>query len=285
MSDLLSSNSIVQNAIGAQVENDYFNEEEFEELDFNPLKVYFGDDYIVNNKICIHQPSIQDFIESKNENDLYNVIIPFISNTTAYRVQLWDMGIDWNNDITNLELFYILLKNIKHEYSQLMFGDIDFSTFKLCEKVDGDKHIPILYSHEHNLELDEDTIHKMSRYIQIMFNSFPPEEEFTSNKTLKQDLINNDRQKQLLRAKELKEKKGTQSLLSMIAFYLNHPGCPYKKNELREIGYFEFMYNIQRLQIFESTRALFNGMYCGLADLSKIDKNEFNFMRDIKITA
>ena len=45
------------------------------------------------------------------------------------------------------------------------------------------------------------------------------------------------------------------------------------------------MYNIQRLQIYESTRALFGGMYSGMCDLSKVDPNEFNFMRDVKITA
>ena len=122
----------------------------------------------------------------------------------------------------------------------------------------------------------------MCKYIQFMFSSYPPEEEFTSSKTLKQELINNDKQKMLLRKKE---GNGGQSLLSMISFYLNHPGCKYKKNELREVGYFEFMYNIQRLQIYESTRALFGGMYSGMCDLSKVDKNEFNFMRDVKITA
>ena len=118
-----------------------------------------------------------------------------------------------------------------------------------------------------------------------MFSSFPPEEEFTSSKTLKQDLINKDRQKLIQKKKEEAENKNQQSLLSMIAFYLNHPGCNYKKNELREVGYFEFIYNIQRLQIYESTRALFCGMYSGMCDLSKIDPNEFNFMRDVKITA
>ena len=71
----------------------------------------------------------------------------------------------------------------------------------------------------------------------------------------------------------------------MITFYLNHPGCKYKKNELREMGYFEFMYNIQRIQIYESTHALFGGIYSGMCDLSKVNPNEFNFMRDIKISA
>ena len=279
MAEILSNNSIIQNAIEQQLNNEEIVE--VEKLDFNPLRVYFGDDYVVNDRITIHQPSIQDFIDADNESDIYHVIAPFTANTTGYRVQLWDMGIDWNK-ISNLELFSILIKTIDFKYSQLIFGDINFSTFNLYEKQNGDEKVLTLYSPEMDLEIDEVTMNKMCKYIQFMFSSYPPEEEFTSSKTLKQELINNDKQKLLLRKKE---GDGGQSLLSMIAFYLNHPGCKYKKNELREVGYFEFMYNIQRLQIYESTRALFGGMYSGMCDLSKVDKNEFNFMRDVKITA
>lgn len=276
---MLSNNNIVQNAIKQQLNNE--ETVEVEKLDFNPLRVYFGDDYVINDRIIIHQPSIQDFIDADNELDIYHVISPFIANTTGYRVQLWDMGIDWNR-ITNQELFSILIKTINFKYSKIIFGDIDFSTFNLYEKQKGNKKVLTLYSSEMDLEINEDVMNKMCKYIQFMFNSFPPEEEFTSSKTLKQELINNDRQKQLLHKKEV---GGNQSLLSMVSFYLNHPGCKYKKNELREVGYFEFIYNIQRLQIYESTRALFGGMYSGMCDLSKVNPNEFNFMRDAKITA
>lgn len=279
MADILSNNSIIQNAIEQQLNDEEIVE--VEKLDFNPLRVYFGDDYTINDKITIHQPSIQDFIDTDNESDIYHVIAPFTANTTGYRVQLWDMGIDWNK-ISNLELFSILIKTIDFKYSQLIFGNINFSTFNLYEKQNGDEKALTLYSPEMDLEIDEVTMHKMCKYIQFMFSSYPPEEEFTSSKTLKQELINNDKQKLLLRKKE---GDGGQSLLSMIAFYLNHPGCKYKKNELREVGYFEFMYNIQRLQIYESTRALFGGMYSGMCDLSKVDQKEFNFMRDVKVTA
>lgn len=278
MAEILSNNSIVQNTIEQQLNNEEIVE--VEKLDFNPLRVYFGDDYVINDRIIIHQPSIQDFIDSGNESDIYHVIAPFTANTTGYRVQLWDMGIDWNK-ISNLELFSILIKTIDFKYSQLIFGDINFSTFNLYEKQNGDEKVLTLYSPEMDLEIDEVTMNKMCKYIQFMFSSYPPEEEFTSSKTLKQELINNDKQKQLLRKKE---GDGGQSLLSMIAFYLNHPGCKYKKNELREVGYFEFMYNIQRLQIYESTRALFGGLYSGMCDLSKVDSKEFNFMRDVKVT-
>ena len=63
--------------------------QEIEELGFNPLKMYFGEDCVINEKITIHQPSIQDFIDSNSESDIYGVITPFVSNTTAYRLQLW----------------------------------------------------------------------------------------------------------------------------------------------------------------------------------------------------
>ena len=279
MAEILSNNSIIQNAIEQQLNNEEIVE--IEKLDFNPLRVYFGDDYVVNDRITIHQPSIQDFIDSDNESDIYHVIAPFTANTTGYRVQLCDMGIDWNK-ISNLELFSILIKTIDFKYSQLIFGNINFSTFNLYEKQNGNEKVLTLYSPEMDLEIDEEIMNKMCKYIQFMFSSYTPEEEFTSSKTLKQELINNDKQKLLLRKKE---GDGGQSLLSMIAFYLNHPGCKYKKNELREVGYFEFMYNIQRLQIYESTRAIYGGLYSGMCDLSKVDPKEFNFMRDVKATA
>ena len=277
MTESLSNTSIIQNSIEQQLNEEKI--EEVEKLGFNLLKMYFGEDYVVNDKIIIHQPSIQDFIDVDNESDIYNVITPFVANTTAYRLQLWGMNIDWNK-ISNMELFALLLKTENLKYSKLIFGDIDFSTFNMYEKQVDNEKVLTLYSPVLDIEINEETRNKMCKYIQYMFNSFPPEEEFTSSKTLKQDLINKDKQKLIQRSKE-KSNNSDQSLLSMISFYLNHPGCKYKKNELREVGYFEFMYNIQRLQIYESTRALFGGMYSGMCDLSKIDKNEFNFMRDV----
>ena len=49
MAEILSNNSIVKNAIEQQLNNEQTVEEE--KLDFNPLRVYFGDDYIVNDKV------------------------------------------------------------------------------------------------------------------------------------------------------------------------------------------------------------------------------------------
>lgn len=280
MAEVLYHNNMIQSAIERQLNEEI--EDEVEELDFDPLYIYFGDDYVVNDRITIHQPTIQDFINNK-ESNIYGVITPFITNTTGCRVQLWDMGVDWNK-ISNLELFSLMIKNIDYQYSKIIFGDIDFSTFQLYEKTEKTEKQLTLYSPVMDLEIDENTRKKMCDYIQYAFYAFPPEEEFTSNKTLKQELINNDKQKILAQRKEKKGKKG-QNLLSMISFCLNHPGFKYKKNELREVCIAEFMDSVQRLQIYESTRALYNGMYSGMCDLKHVNKNEFNFMRDVKVTA
>ena len=282
MNNFYTNNDLVRNVIEKQLSDE--NIESTQEYNFNPLKMYFGEDYIVNDEITIHQPTIQDFIEAEDETKIYDVIKPFIANTTAYRVQLWDKGIDWNK-LTNIELFSVLIKQIDFKYSQLIFGEVDFSSFDLLEieKENGETE-PFLYSKTMDLGIDEATLKRICKHIQYMFNIFPVEEEFTSSKILKQDLINKDRQNQIVQQKK-ESARANQSLLSMITFYLNHPGCKYKKNELREMGYFEFMYNIQRIQIYESTHALFGGIYSGMCDLSKVNPNGFNFMRDIKISA
>lgn len=276
---LSSPSDIVQSVIEKQLSEEEFEEREI--LDFNPMALYFGDDYEINDRIKIHQPTIQDFIDN-GEANIYATIAPFTSNTTSYRLPLWDMGIDWNK-ITEQELFAMLIKTIDPQYSRLIFVDIDFASFELYKKTIGDESSITLYSETMDLEIDEDTRNKMCKYVQYMFNSKPPEPEFTSNKILKQDLINNDRQKKLARAKGIKS--GGVSLLSMISFCLNHPGFKYKKNELREVGIVEFLDSVQRLQIYESTHALMNGAYGGFVDTSKINKDEFNFMRDVGISA
>ena len=86
----------------------------------------------------------------------------------------------------------------------------------------------------------------------------------------------------IMNSKSQTEKKS--NLLSMISFCLNHPGFKYKKSELKELGVVEFYDSVQRLLIYESTSALTKGIYSGFVDTSKINREEFDFMRDISVS-
>lgn len=253
---------------------DYYEKLIGEPPEFDLLRLYFGEDYKVNDRIIIHQPSIQDILDI-GEKNFNAAIIPFTSNTTSFRVQLWDMGVDWNK-ISDFELFSMLIKTLNSDSTKFLF-DIDWSSFDLVAKFDENgTPIPILFSEKEQLEIDEELYMKIRKYICFMFD-IKLENEFCKGKSLKEEIIAKDRADT---AKRMAEAKGS-VLLQMVSFALNHPGFKYKKNELRSVGYVEFIDSIKRLQIYESTRALTQGSYSGFCDTSKIPKEEFNFLRNI----
>lgn len=309
------SDSIVQQAINQQIADMQNNEEEDPYANYNDLALYFREDFIINvagvnkgseKEIHIKQPTIQDYI-NLGEDNIYSVINPFTQNTTSVRVQLWDMGKDWNK-ISDWELFMMLTPTLKPEYTNLFFSitpsvmiptfdengelkvdedgelileesnEINFSWFEQYNKSlpDGNAAV-VLYSPIYDIEIDEQCYIKMRDYMRYMFKIFP-EEEFCSGKRFKQEIIDAERLKQLKR----KQEKKSSNLLSLISFCVNHPGFKYKTKELKEVGIIEFMDSVQRLQIYESTRALHAGSMSGFCDTSKIDKELFNFMRPIK---
>lgn len=244
---------------------------------FDKLQMYFGEDYKIADGIVISQPSIGDIMRF-GEANFYDMLNPFIINPTAMRVALWQQKIDWTT-ITDYELFYQLILQLKltPDKTSIIFGDLDFSKFNLYERqneVDGEiiKDI-VLLNHEQKVIIDEDIYSHISSYLRTMFNIFPKVEK-AKGKTTKEWMIEEDIQNS-------QNKKPIESnLLSMISFCLNHPGFKYKKNELKDLGIVEFNDSVQRLLVYESTSSLMKGMYSGFVDTSKIDKKEFNFMRD-----
>lgn len=256
---------------------DYYKSQIGDIPEYDLLSLYFGEDYIVNDRITISQPTIQNIIDM-GERKFYATIAPFTTNTTAFRVKLWDIGIDWN-DITDFQLFSVLIKTVTVDQTRILFGDLDFSTFDLVAKLNENKEpIPVLYSDKYKMEINEETYLKMRSYLCFMFG-VKLENEFIKSKSLRVEVIAKARADEM---KAMAESKGS-SLVQMISFALNHPGFKYKKQELRNVGYVEFLDSIKRLQVYEATKALTQGSYSGFCDTSKVPKEQFNFMRSIDI--
>lgn len=244
-------------------------------LDLDPLQLYFGEDYVINDKIKIRQPTIGDILEY-GEANVYGAAGPFITNPTTHRVELWKAGIDWNK-IDDYSFFMMQIQTIDPNYSPILFRDIDFSQFLPSVTERDGVEVPTLYNAVQDIEIDEPTFIHMCKYLQYMFNATPKVEHIKGSKNTKYEVICED----IMLRKKNKKIESQSSLLPMISFCLNHPGFKYKKSELKEVGIVEFMDSVKRLQIYESTNALMKGAYSGFMDTSKIDKNEFNFMRDV----
>lgn len=198
---------------------------------------------------------------------------------------LWGEGeepvVDWN-EMSDFELFTLLIANADKEVYKLFLGDLDLSKFERVGKNVEDKQVLTLYDAEDEIEISEEVYWHLSQYLREMFTIFP-EEKITKSPTLKKWYIDKDRKKREIdKEKAEKGEVESSSLLPVISSYLNHPGTKYKSSELKELGVFEFWDGVQRLQIYEQATACMAGMYSGMVDSSKISADSYNFMKDIK---
>lgn len=253
--------------------------EEKKEYSFDRLKMFFGEDYEIADGVVISQPTVGDILEY-GEKEFYAMLSPFITNTTSFRVALWQSGIDWNK-ISDYKLFLQLITSMQLDVSKtsILFGDLNFKKFlpfKQQKEIEDEMgEDVVLINREQQVIIDEEVYLKMACYLRTMFNMFPKVEK-AKGKTTKQWII----EEEIMNSK--KEKSADFTLLPMVSFCLNHPGFKYKKSELKQMGIVEFMDSVQRLMIYESTKALMGGAYSGFCDTSKVNKEEFNFMREIK---
>lgn len=255
-------------------------------IKFDKLKLFFGDPYEIDlenadGKIIIHQPTIGDIVRL-GEKRFYSTLNIFITNTTAFRLQLWEQKVDWN-DISDFELFIMLIGSADKEVYQLFLPDIDFQNFSVFQKQmpDSEEKVKILYDVENNIEINEQVYFHISQYLRNVCNIFP-EEKMTKDPIMKKWFIDKDRRE--IRNREYKlEKYGEEdsSLLPLISACCNHPGFKYKSSELKELGVFQFYDSVKRLQVYEATTALQKGMYSGFMDTKGIKAEDYNFMKAI----
>ena len=247
-------------------------------FEFDRLKMYFGEPYKIiyeGGEIEINQPRIGDILHF-GERNFYAMLNVFISNTTSYRLQLWDMGIDWNK-ISDYELFCMLIKTLDVESTNLLFGDLDFKLFDLYGKRIDDAEVVTLYNKEQQVEIDENTYKHIAAYLRLMFNIYPKVEK-AKGKTTKEWMIDEDR----INLINSKKDSNKSTLLPLVSSCVNHPGFKYKLEELKDMGIVQFMDSVQRLQIYESTTALMSGMYSGMIDVKGLGADALNFMRNIE---
>ena len=247
--------------------------------------MYFGEPYEVSNGITIYQPTVGQILEV-GESDFYGTLYVFIANPTTYRVQLWDMGVDWNK-IKDYELFMMLLKSVRPEISKIIFGDVDFTAFEPYSKTitqvneDGEEEqvsVPTLYNKETDMELSEENYTLIAEYLSTMFN-IHPKIEHAKGKLTKQSIIEEEKMNLEIRQKEGSADES--GLLSLVSACVNHPGFKYKLQELRDVGICQFMDSVQRLQVYESSTALLKGMYSGFISSKDIKPDNYNWMRSL----
>lgn len=230
-------------------------------------------DYEVHG-ITISQPSIGDILEI-GEDKFYASISPFINNSTSIRLMLWNIGqTNWCK-VSDIEVFSLLSQIPNQDFSPLkiIFRDVNIMDYKLMQSSDRKF---VLYNKLTEDLLTENEYMEIAEYIRTIVNIHPKVEK-AKGKTAREWMIQEDK---MNLANRKQNSDDDSRLLPFISALINHPGFKYKLEELKQVKIYQFYDAVQRLQIYEQSHALMNGVYSGFCDVSKIDKEQFNFMRE-----
>lgn len=239
-------------------------------FEVDPLQLYFGDDYIINDKIKIKQAKIGDIVDF-GEAKYFSVVHTLTAIPSDLKSKLWDMGLDWM-EIEDFELFMMLAPTLSKENTELLFGDLDFTKLKpYRNKENGDI---VLADLESGVKIDKLIYLRIVNYLRKVHN-ITPKIERAANKTTKQILIDEDRMKIRLN----QEKPFKSYLLPFISSVKVRMG--YTKDYVRNEGFVEFFDDLARLQIINNADHLLAGCYSGMIDTKKINKADLNWLKEI----
>ena len=239
-------------------------------LDVDELQLYFGDDYIINDYIKITQPTIGQVVDY-GEANYFSTIHTITAIPSDMKSQLWDIGLDWC-EVDDFELFMMLVQTLTPDRTSILFGNLDFSKLKpFMNNQNGDI---VLANKETGVIVDKMIYLRIVNYLRKLHN-IKPKVEKAANKMTKKILIEEDRQKLLY----AKDKPFKSYLLPLISAIKVKQG--YTKDYVRNMGLYEFFDDVARAQVINNADHLLNGAYSGMMDLKKVDKKEFNWMREL----
>lgn len=232
------------------------------------LKIYRGEDFYVTKDITIRQPTLREICDY-GEMEYYQLLHPFVASPFDMIAQLDKIGIDFTK-ITPYQLFCLLVTSIQQSESSILFGNTDFSKYRVIYNQQGD--IELRYR---DSVISESIYKIISNHIRKMNNLAPPKYTAVGNEYTKQKMIEYA-YKDLKYASRRKVKSQLQGLISAL---VNHPNFKYGINEVWDIKICAFYDSVKRINIIENARNLYTGLYSGCIDLNKINKKEFDWMR------
>lgn len=240
-------------------------------LEVDDLQLYIGDDYIINDKIKVLQPTIRKIAEF-GEKDFFSVVHTITAIPSDMKSQLWDMGLDWM-EVDDFELFVMLSQTLTLDKTTLLFGDLDFSKLRPFGHPQIEGEI-VLADKESGILIDKMIYLQIVSYLRKAFN-IKPKVEKAANALTKKILIEEDRKKiEFNRDKPFKS-----FLLPLISSVKVKQG--YTKEYVLNMGYVEFMDDISRLQVIHNADHLLSACYAGTIDMKKINKAELNWMKEL----
>lgn len=239
--------------------------------------VIIGDDYVVNDNIVLHNPTLREIIDFGQEKYL-----TFISLITMRpyddMVALDDAGLNYQ-DFTDYDIFLRNYKAITTGISSLVLKDLDLSEFEI--RVNEETQRPILVNPFNNIVIDELIYSCIASFVRrINFISSKIEYD-VGDERARQYLI--DKQRRAIK-RQKKKKRGSDNsfyISNIISLLCSLPGCKYGYNNIVDLKISQIYDNYYRINIVDERERYLNILCTGMVKQESKDSSKLNWTRDI----
>lgn len=240
------------------------------------LKLYMSEDIKIAHGIVLKCPKIKDIAEY-GESEYFSMAQTLCSTPSSMMVALDDMKLNYMK-IKDFELFMMLTQSLRPEATRLLLGDLDLTKFK-PHQVGETEDVILVYEGTEN---DENPIvispiiyEVLVTYIRKM-HGFQKQVKKAGNEITRRQLIRLARQD----AEMSKNKPHESFLRPVISAVKCRQG--YSMDYIKQMGIFELMDDLSRLNVIVQADAALGGMYSGFVDTKKMDKTVLNWTRNIE---
>ena len=239
------------------------------------LKLYLGSDIKIASGITLYQPTIGE-IANYNEAEYFSVAQTICSTPSSMKVTLDDMKLDYMQ-IEDFQLFMMLCQSLSPDKTKPLLGDLDLTKFKPYQLKDSKEVILANGEFDENgnpIIINQIIYDILITYIRKM-HGFKKQVDKAGNAITRKVLIDEDRKA----AQRNKDKPYKSFLVPLVSSLQGRQG--YTKDYICNMGLYEFMNQINRVQIIVQADAALGGMYSGFVDTKKMDKTILDWTRDI----
>lgn len=243
--------------------------------------VICADDYIINEYIRIHLPTIRE-IKEFGEDNYYSVLSMFIRKPYDLAVELDDANIDYQT-ITDYDLFFDTITHIPVELTKILFDTLDFTRFDpYINKETGFK--VLIHKDDSNIMIDKVVYLKISQYLRYAHFISETVEYDVGNGMAKRFLLDRMRRKKKKYLKDLEagKEQNASMITNMIKYCVNNSGFKYDYATVLELK-INLLYESYYFLNHEFERdKLMSGIYNGMIEAGKLkDKTLLHAVPDL----
>ena len=237
------------------------------------LKLFRGEGYKINDKILIRQPTLEEIVDF-GEQRYFGLVRTICSTPADRKVEIWDkLHVFWEK-IDEYDLFISLFQTLQKSEVSILFGDMDFTTFKLGTQTG----LPDLVLKNKDQVVIDRAIHKLVTDYLRQIHKLKKNVDTGFNDATRKIMIEDDRDEMTLQM----QKPFQSLLLPLISSLTNCPEFKYRWDDVWTLPIGVFMDSVERVQKHKSYNFAMQGIYSGCVDMKKLDKKELHWMGDLK---